>query len=194
MIKIEARKSSIDGLGVFTPEVINAGQLISAFRLEREVTAQSPLRPEEGDPEHCVMFDDRYCLVASPERYLNHACNPNTNLLYDETGIHIIALSDIETNSELTIDYLINNAGGDSWACNCGAARCRGKTGYSFFTLPKAFQREYRPLLAPWFVKRHQQEVEELDASLLLDQNCKGVTYAVSFTEPFKHFRRGNPG
>ena len=35
------------------------------------------------------------------------------------------------------------------------AERCRGETGYSFFTLPAAVQREYRALLAPWFAERH---------------------------------------
>lgn len=160
---IESRESKIGGLGVFVLEAVKKGQVISEFRLEREITPETPLRPEKGErSEHCSMFDDRYCLVAIPERYLNHSCDPNTNLHYDETGIHIVALRDIEAGTELTVDYLINNSGGDSWPCNCGSARCRGETGYSFFTLSKAFQREYLPLLAPWFVKNHSEEIERL--------------------------------
>ena len=163
MKQIEARKSNIGGQGVFIFEAVEGGQVISEFRLEREITPESPLRQGKGErPEHCSMFDDRYCLVASPERYLNHSCEPNTYLRYDEGGIHIVALRNIEAGSELTVDYLINNSGGDSWLCNCGSARCRGETGHSFFTLPAAFQQDYLPLLAPWFIKRHAKEIEQL--------------------------------
>jgi hypothetical protein len=33
-----------------------------------------------------------------------------------------------------------------------------------FFLLPPDIQREYRPLLAEWFVRRHEAEVAALDA------------------------------
>jgi hypothetical protein len=32
-----------------------------------------------------------------------------------------------------------------------------------FFHLPPQWQREYRPLLAEWFVRRHRERVAELD-------------------------------
>lgn len=163
MKKIAAQNSNIAGQGVFILEAVKAGQVISEFRLEREISAASPLRPDLGErPEHCSMFDDRYCLVASPERFLNHSCNPNTYLRYDDAGITMVALCDIQAGTELSVDYLINNSGGDSWDCNCGSTRCRGETGYSFFTLPKTFQDDYFPLLAPWFIKRHANEIAQL--------------------------------
>ena len=68
-----------------------------------------------------------------------------------------------EAGDELTLDYLINNSGGDSWPCHCGAVRCRGETARSFFHLPLEIQLEYLPLLAPWFVKRHSRELEDLN-------------------------------
>jgi hypothetical protein len=33
--------------------------------------------------------------------------------------------------------------------------RCRGTVGGDFFALPPALQREYRALLADWFLQRH---------------------------------------
>ena len=71
-------------------------------------------------------------------------------------------LSDVVAGDELTLDYLINNEGGDSWPCHCGAARCRGETGHSFFTLPEALQCEYAPLLAPWFREAHAGKLAHL--------------------------------
>jgi hypothetical protein len=148
---------------VFTLEALVAGQFVREFKLEREITAEAPLRPQQGEiHEHCTLIDGRFYLVASPDRHLNHSCDPNAYLRFGLHSIDVVASRDVEPDSELTIDYLINNPGGDSWPCRCGAARCRGETGKSFFTLPESFQREYLPLLAPWFRERYRRELEHL--------------------------------
>jgi SET domain-containing protein len=163
MPEVAVRDSLTGGLGVFTLEALVAGQFVREFKLEREITADSPLRPEQGElPEYCPLINGRFCLVASPDRYLNHSCHPNVYLRFGPHSIDVVALRDVEEDSELTIDYLINNPGGDSWPCRCGAARCRGETGKSFFTLPESFQREYLRLLAPWFRERYQRELKHL--------------------------------
>ena len=163
MPEVAVRDSLIGGLGVFTREALVAGQFVREFTVEREITADSPLRPEQGElPEHCPLINGRFFLVASPDRYLNHSCDPNVYLRFGPHSIDVVALRDVEADSELTIDYLINNPGGDSWPCRCGTARCRGETGKSFFTLPESFQREYLHLLAPWFRERYQRELKHL--------------------------------
>jgi hypothetical protein len=163
MPEVAVRESLVGGLGVFTLEALVAGQFVREFRLEREITADNPLRPEQGElPEHCPLINGRFCLVASPDRYLNHSCDPNAYLRFGSDSIDVVALRDVEPDSELTIDYLINNPGGDSWQCHCGAARCRGETGKSFFTLPESFQREYFRLLAPWFRERYERDLKHL--------------------------------
>ncbi len=68
----------------------------------------------------------------------------------------------IAVGEEITVDYLINNPGGDSWPCSCGVARCRGVTGTSFFELPSEIQNEYYPLLAPWFKARFAHKLSGL--------------------------------
>jgi SET domain-containing protein len=163
MPEIEVRESQIGGFGVFALEGLCAGDVVRKFDLEREVTPESPLRPERGErPEHCPLIDGRFYLVGSPDRYFNHSCDPNVYLRFGANRIDVVARREISAGCELTLDYLINNAGGDSWPCHCGATRCRGKTGISFFTLPREVQREYHPLLAPWFVERYSQELDHL--------------------------------
>ena len=167
MTEVSIGNSEIGSRGVFTLEPIEAGQIIREFKLEREITPESPLRTDQGERQgHCTLIDHRFYLVASPERYLNHSCDPNVYLRFGPhfgtDRIDLVALRAIEAHCELCLDYLINNEGGDSWSCNCGAARCRGKTGYSFLTLPEELQREYLPLLAPWFVERYAGELERL--------------------------------
>ena len=160
--EVEVRESKIGGLGVFTLEPLAAGQAVREFGIEREVTADTPLRPELGElPEHCPLIDRRFFLVGVPDRYYNHSCDPNVYLRFGEQ-IDVVARREIVAGSELTLDYLINNEGGYSWPCHCGATRCRGSTERSFFALPELFQREYLPLLAPWFLRRYSERLEHL--------------------------------
>jgi hypothetical protein len=161
--EVTVRDSPKGGLGMFTCAELAEGEVVREFVLGREVTRDEPLRPELGElPEHCPLVDRRFYLVGPPERHLNHSCDPNCYLRFGPERIEVVARRGIAADGELTLDYLINNAGGDSWPCHCGAARCRGKTGRSFFTLPPEIQREYRPLLAAWFVQRYPRELSDL--------------------------------
>ena len=161
MAEVAVRRSPIGELGVFTLEPLVAGQVVREFELEREVTRESPLRAGER-PEHCPLIDGRFYLVGPPDCYFNHSCDPNVYLRFEADQIDVVARRKVDANAELLLDYLINNPGGESWPCRCGAPRCRGETGKSFFTLPEALQREYLPLLAPWFLERHAAQLRHL--------------------------------
>jgi hypothetical protein len=164
--EVDIRPSPAGGLGLFSVRAVPAGVVVREFILGREVTKAAPLRPEAGElPDHCPLIDGRFYLIGAPDRHFNHSCDPNCYKRFSEDHIEVVARRAIAQDEELSFDYLINNPGGDSWPCRCGAARCRGKTGESFFTLPLAFQREYRPLLAEWFIRRHPEETRQLDAA-----------------------------
>jgi len=151
------------GLGLFIREPVCAGQRICDFKLLREVPSLAELRADLGEePDHCTIIEGRFFLVGAPERYLNHSCDPNVYTRFDDEGISVVALQDLDAGCELTVDYLINNAGGNSWTCRCGSQRCRGETGISFFTLPQSVQEEYYPLLAPWFLNAHAEKLRYL--------------------------------
>jgi hypothetical protein len=94
---------------------------------------------------------------------VNHSCDPNAWLRYDADGCSLVARREIAAGDEITCDYNINIAEGTAWPCRCGAARCRGTVTGDFFHLPTPWQREYRPLLAEWFVRRHREQAAELD-------------------------------
>jgi hypothetical protein len=159
---VQVLASGSEGLGVFAARQFNEGELIRSVNVLREITDAEPLRTEAGErPEHCAYPDGRVVLYGIPDRYYNHSCDPRAWERHDD-ATEIIARRPIPPGDEIQVDYLINNSGGDSRACNCGAARCRGTTGYSFFTLPPEIQHEYLPLLAPWFERRHAQELADL--------------------------------
>ena len=133
------------------------------INIVREITATAPISPERGERyDHCDYPDGRVLLLGPPDCYLNHSCDPNAYILYERSTSYLVARRDILAGEEITIDYAMNLTGGDSWPCNCGAARCRQVVRGDFFSLPCSLQREYAPLLAPWFVRDHQDELKDL--------------------------------
>jgi len=160
---VEVRESPVEGLGVFSTRDFADGELIRVVNVVREVTDDAPLRADDGERhEHCAYPDGKVVLYGLPDRHLNHSCDPNAWERYTDGRAEIVARRPIRASEEIRVDYLVNNSGGESWPCNCGAQRCRELTGVSFFTLPLEIQQEYLPLLADWFVARHLDEVREL--------------------------------
>ncbi len=158
---VEIKPSSIEGLGVFAARRFAAGDLIRRINVVREISVDAPLREDLGERfEHQSYPDDRVVLIGPPDRHVNHSCDPNAYVRYEGDAVYTVARRDIEGGEEITYDYVINTAGGNTWPCHCGASRCRGESLGDFFELPEEIQREYRPLLAPWFVERHRRRLE----------------------------------
>lgn len=161
---VEVRPSSIQGLGVFALRPFHSGDLIRQVHVVREITPSAPLREDLGELfEHCAYPDGKIFLWGFPDRHFNHSCDPNAFESYEHGQVFIRARRSIAVDEEVTVDYNINNSGGDSWPCLCGARRCPGQILGDFFLLPLEIQREYRPLLAPWFIRRHREKIRNLD-------------------------------
>lgn len=164
---VELRPSSIQGLGVFATRSFRAGERVRRVNLIREITPEAPIRDEDGERiEHCGYPDGKVVLWGLPDRHVNHSCDPNAYEHYEGPAIFIVARRNIAAGDEITFDYLVNTSGGNTWPCTCGAERCRRGAVGDFFALPLAQQREYRPLLAEWFVRRHHERIAALDATL----------------------------
>jgi hypothetical protein len=161
---VEVRRSPIEGLGLFASRPFAAGQRIRQINVVREVTFETPLREDLGERmDHCDYPDGRVVLFGFPDRHVNHSCDPNAYMSYERGRCYLVARREIGAGVEVTCDYNVNLTAGTSWPCHCGAPRCRGETVGDFFRLPLAIQREYRPLLADWFVRRHRERVAALD-------------------------------
>jgi len=164
-VDVEVRASPIEGLGVFAARAFLAGEPIRRINVVREITAETPVREELGErQDHCDYPDGRVVLLGFPDRHTNHSCDPSAWVLYEGEGAWLVARRDLAPGDEIACDYSINVTSGSSWPCRCGAARCRGTVTGDFFSLPHDLQREYRPLLADWFVRRHAARLAALDA------------------------------
>jgi|TARA_B110000240_G_C13441582_1_gene428365 hypothetical protein len=146
---IEVKPSPSEGLGIYACREFRNGDHLLDVIFEREITESSPLDIQLGErSDHCSYPNGKMMLVAFPTRHMNHSCDPNSYYVNRSEMPKAYARRTILVGEELTFDYMINNFGGDSWACSCGSERCRGETGTSYFELPIVFQREYYPLLS----------------------------------------------
>ncbi len=161
---IEVKQSEIEGIGIFTKRKFRAGERIRRVNIVREVTDEYPLREDKGELlKHCAYPEDKIVLWGYPDRHVNHSCDPNANELHEGDSVFIVARRAIEPGEEITFDYNINTSGGNSWPCSCKAARCRRESVGDFFKLPIDQQKEYRSLLADWFIERHKEKIDLLD-------------------------------
>lgn len=139
-LKIEARRSSIHGRGVYVVELIRAGETIVEVVGERISSEESDRRyqEKETDAGHTFMFYvDEHTVVdcgvdGNVSRFVNHSCEPNCEAVDDEGRIFIEALRDIEAGEELVYDYRLTWESSDDpedlkvYLCRCGSRSCRG--------------------------------------------------------------------
>ena len=92
--------------------VWNTSQRLSRVQLNKLPT----------DERHHVlhMDDETFFFVQAPERYMNHSCAPNTQVV----GHSDVAVAPIEAGDEITSDYGEHSF--VSFECHCGAKSCRG--------------------------------------------------------------------
>jgi SET domain-containing protein len=118
--------SAIAGMGVFAARRFQAGEWIMSFMEGvSEVVPYSVTinNPEHAESHYVQIGSDLYVHPTPPSLYLNHSCDPNTGV---RDATEIIALIEIEADTELTFDYSTSMAE-DGWEmdCACGAANCR---------------------------------------------------------------------
>ncbi|SRR6266851_4668378 len=162
MGNIEVRASSIEGLGIYATRPFGASERIARVDVVREITPEAPIREDHGERiDHCAYPDGKVVLIGFPVRHVNHSCNPNAYESFEGDTSYLVAHRDIAAGEEITIDFNINISEGTAWPCRCGAERCRGEAAGDFFRLPIEWQREYRPLLAEWFIRRHCNRIDD---------------------------------
>lgn len=95
-----------------------------------------------------VKGDDRPSETAD---YINHSCDPNCGMA---DSITVVAMRNIESNEEVTIDYAMVNSGivsmkNDDFLCICGSSMCRGKFTSFDWKIPQ-LQRRYKNFFSPF--------------------------------------------
>ena len=148
--KVEVRGSSIDKKGMFAKELIHAGEIVyikGGYILSRDELFSS------GVINSYLPISDDYFLGAvstEDEEYIklynNHSCDPNCGM---HGEISFVAIRDIQSGEELTVDYAFIDNEDYSFECHCGSIKCRHiVTGFDWKI--KRLQEEYYPYFAQY--------------------------------------------
>lgn len=127
----ETRASAISGRGLFALRTFAAGERIAAYT--GVPLSEPPTEPMPGRPTYLVEIRPGTWLDGSvadnPARCANHSCNPNAELVLDESAGHpwLVAQRTIAAGEEITFDYGFSLAESLFHPCQCGAPECVGR-------------------------------------------------------------------
>ncbi len=136
MKKLYIGKSKINGKGVYVENSINSGDFITHIKGPKILIKKFNDKLSKatvnwiGASKHTWIDTDQ-----SIFRFINHSCDPNCAIKGERT---VFAVKDISKNSELTIDYSLNETELE-WSilsCTCGSKNCR-KLITPIYYLPK---------------------------------------------------------
>jgi SET domain-containing protein len=125
-----------------------------------------------GEKTHINDIDDfTHYMQISPELFIspsgkaddfvNHSCDPNCALYFENDGLVLRAIKDIASGEELSFDYgTIMFSEPTEFKCECGSPICRGIIG-NYHTLPEVLQKQYQsanmvPMLSRYSIKELQ--------------------------------------
>ncbi|MBI5224176.1 SET domain-containing protein [Candidatus Micrarchaeota archaeon] len=118
---IVIRESSISGKGIFAARDFETGEIILRWNPLR-ILSSDELAELSSEEKHYVSFvEGKYLLMNSPERYINHSCDPNTHVI----DMCDVALRDIKIGEEITSDYSTCDIPQNKFECSCKSKNCR---------------------------------------------------------------------
>ena len=99
---------------------------------------------------------------------VNHSCDPNTGLQFDQDDIILVAIKPIHTGDELCWDYSTTSSSSAFWMrCMCGSSNCRGVIG-DFEFLEVDLQQSYRKRgLVPPYLRTEDHDQGQSGADIL---------------------------
>ena len=121
MSDVIAKKSKIEGLGVFASRNFKKGEVVIKWDISHQLTSAEVKKLPESQKRYVAFLDGKYILMQSPARYVNHSCDANT---YTDNFCDV-AKRDIKKGEEITSDYSETETPGFEMKCNCGSKNCR---------------------------------------------------------------------
>jgi uncharacterized protein len=121
------------GLGLFAAKPIAKKAYVATYRGKRIPTVEAHRREQRGTAKYMFEINQRWTIDGSSRRnlgrYVNHACDPNTEAVLRGGKIMFVALRAIAAGEEITLDY------GEEYfelfirPVGCRCAQCAGRGG-----------------------------------------------------------------
>ncbi len=121
--------SPIHGQGGFATRRLPKGARVIEYAGQRITKAES-LRRCEHHNWFIFGLDDEFDLDGNvewnPARFLNHSCAPNSEAVFEDGRVWIVALRAILPGEEITFNYGYDLVDYQEHPCRCGTPKCVG--------------------------------------------------------------------
>lgn len=156
--KVKIKDSIKSGKGLFAVEKIKKDEIVAdyPFGFGKFVTTKEADEIYDKGLDHMIQIDDNLFFAATKESetedadLFNHSCDPNCGI---KNKLKIVAMRDIETDEELTIDYAMMESSEYSFKCNCGSPNCRKIVTGNDWEIPE-LQQKYRGYFSDYLQNR----------------------------------------
>ena len=156
------KNSSVQGKGVFVNNDFARGEVVLEINDSHVVSDTSKLTKEQWEHDCDFLSNGKVVLMQSPEKYINHSCNPNTYIKTINGVRKVLVMRNIKKGEEITFDYAVNGNNDGTFKCKCGSNNCRVIYQGNFFKLQREIQLKYLPYLEDWFIQEHKKEIKTL--------------------------------
>lgn len=144
------KDSEIHGKGIFALRNFKKGEIINKWDTSNIFNKDNIVTLSDEERKHISYIGGgNFILLNSPERYVNHSCNPNAYV----KDCCEVAIKDINNGEEITSDYSLEGVNGWEFECNCGSNNCRGTVYGDFNKLDTKDKNRLKPFLQEWYVK-----------------------------------------
>ena len=120
MPDVIVKKSKIEGKGIFAARDFKKGEIVLRWH-GKQLTSGEVKKLPERDKKYVSYSGRKYFFQQSPERFVNHSCDPNTKV----GDLCDIATKDIKKGEEITSDYSKDLIPGFKMKCLCGSVNCK---------------------------------------------------------------------
>ena len=110
------KKSAIQGKGVFATRDFKKGETI--FKWDT-LNTLSEEEVKLKDKRYITFSQGKYIVMQEPEKFVNHSCDPNTEV----KNFSDVAIKDIKEGEEITSDY--SDGLLVEFECHCGSEECK---------------------------------------------------------------------
>ena len=125
---LKVAKSKIHGEGCFATILFRQNQQIAEYVGERISLAEAERRRCATRKQCICDVDSEWAIDGSRggngTQYINHSCQPNSDVILLGGQIFLYALREIAPGEEITTDYL-HELGLEGTRCNCRLASCQ---------------------------------------------------------------------
>jgi SET domain-containing protein len=121
--------SSIQGIGLFATDLISTGARVIEY-VGAKIGSEEMLRRCAAGNFFIFALQNGEYIDGSVDQnlaqFINHSCEPNCEIRWEEDHIWIVALRDIAPGEEITFNYTYDLEDYRRYPCNCGSPHCVG--------------------------------------------------------------------